>query len=62
MRDQFVELWESSSIIQGTMALACTGAIIYLAVTGREVPQLLGAIVMAVVGYYFGTKSRLAGE
>ena len=60
MRDQFVELWESSSIIQGTMALACTGCIIYLAVVGRDVPEVLVGIVMAVVGFYFGTKRSQA--
>ena len=62
MRDQFVELWESSSVIQGTMALACTGAVIYLAVVGREVPQLLVGIIGTIIGFYFGTKrSQAAG-
>ena len=60
MRDQFVELWESSSVIQGTMALACTGCIIYLAVVGREPPQLLVGIVGTIIGYYFGTKRSQA--
>jgi len=59
MRANFVELWESSAIIQGTMALAATGAIIYLAVTGREVPEVLAGIVGIIVGFYFGTKRAL---
>ena len=58
MRDRVFELFKSSALIQGTMALACTGAIIYLAVVGQDVPEVLVGIVMAVVGFYFGAKNR----
>ena len=61
MREQFVELFETSAIIQGSMALACTAAIIYLAVVGKDIPEVLVGIVMAVVGFYFGTKRAQAG-
>jgi len=42
------------------MALACTGAVIYLAVVGREVPQLLVGIIGTIIGFYFGTKRSQA--
>ncbi len=58
MKGQFVELFRSSAVIQGTMALICTGAVVYLAVTGKPVPEVLVGIVMATVGFYFGTKQR----
>jgi len=58
MRTRFVDLWKSSALIQGIMALGCTGAIIYLAVIGQEIPEVLVGIVMAIVGFYFGTKER----
>ena len=58
MKGQFAELFRSSAVIQGTMALSCTGAIIYLAVTGTDVPEVLVVIVMATVGFYFGAKNR----
>jgi len=62
MGNKFAELWQSSAIIQGTMALACTGAVIYLAVRGQGVPEVLVGLVMAVVGFYFGTKRAQSGE
>ena len=58
MRDKFVELFKSSALIQGTMALACTGAIIYLSIVGREIPEVLVGIIMAIIGFYFGSKNR----
>ncbi len=58
MKGQFVELFKSSAVIQGAMALSCTGAIIYLAITGTDVPEVLVGIVMATVGFYFGAKNR----
>ncbi|MBA7527119.1 hypothetical protein ES705_19293 [subsurface metagenome] len=60
MGEKIIDLWKTSSLIQGTLALATTGAIIYLSVTGQEVPETLTAIVMATVGFYFGTKTRQA--
>jgi len=60
MREWLAEQFESSAVIQGAMALSCVGAIIYLAVVGREIPEVLVGIVMAVVGFYFGTKRSLS--
>lgn len=57
---QFISLWKSSSLIQGAMALSSVAAIIYLSITGQPIPDILAAIVMAIIGFYFGTKQRLA--
>lgn len=58
MRTAFTELFMSSTLIQGLMALGCVGAIIYLAVVGQPVPEVLVGLAMAIVGYYFGTKTQ----
>jgi len=60
MRAKFYELWKSSAIIQGTMALTGFGVICYLSVVGRPIPEILAAIVGTIVGYYFGTKTTQA--
>jgi len=59
MKTTFADLWHSSSLIQGTMALAATGAIVYLGLTQQPVPDILVYLVSTVVGFYFGTKNRL---
>lgn len=56
MREWFMEQWQSSSVIQGSMALACTLTMCYLFVVGREVPQILVGIVGTILGFYFRTK------
>lgn len=56
MRATFTELFLSSAIIQGLMALGAVGAVIYLAVAGQEIPEVLTGIVMAIIGFYFGSK------
>jgi len=59
MKTKLIDLWRTSSLIQGTLALTVTAAIIYLAIQGREIPDLLTAIVMAIIGFYFGAKNRV---
>jgi len=62
MTQQLLELWKSSSLVQGTMALIATAAIIYLALNNRPIPDILLYIVSTVVGFYFGTKNRISSE
>jgi len=57
MRDKLVDLFKSSALIQGAMALAGFGVICYLAATGRPIPEILAALVGSIVGYYFVTKT-----
>jgi len=59
MKSKFIELFETSAIIQGTLALVSIGVIAYLSVTGQDIPEVVVGVVMAIVGFYFGTKKRL---
>ena len=52
------DLWRSSALIQGTLALMFAATICYLAITGKEAPEVLFALVGTIIGYYFGTKER----
>ncbi len=51
-------MWRESSLIQGMMALGCTGTIGYLYATEKAVPNTLLAIVYLILGYYFGSKTQ----
>lgn len=59
MAATLTELWRSSALIQGCMALASIGAIVYLAVADKPIPDVLVGVVMAIIGYYFGTKEKI---
>lgn len=59
MSTRLLDLWASSALIQGIMALASLGAIIYLAVTIQDIPDVLTAVVMGIVGFYFGQKNAI---
>lgn len=58
MRNTIIDLWRSSTLIQGTMALAGFGTIVYLSITGQAIPEILAALVGTIVGFYFGTKKK----
>lgn len=58
MATRLVQRWRSSDIIQGTMALLSLGAIVYLAIAGQPIPDVLVGVVMAIIGFYFGTKEH----
>ena len=59
---KFWELLEQSVLIQGTLALAFSGAIIAMYVTGKPVPQELVALVSLILGYFFGAKNAQSLE
>ena len=50
------DLWRSSALIQGILALSYSAAIIFLAVAGREIPGILLGILGTIIGFYFGAK------
>lgn len=50
--------FKASDVIQGILAISSLWAIIYLASTGKEIPEILIAVLMAVVGYYFRTDNH----
>lgn len=58
MNKQLYSLWRSSSLIQGTMALTALGAVIYMAVIGEPIPDVLVGVVGTIIGFYFGTKNQ----
>lgn len=65
--EKFWELLERSVIVQSLLALACLGAIVYLSVTGQDVPEVLVNGFLLILGFYFGSKvqteaSRIAGK
>jgi hypothetical protein len=43
--------------IRGLIALACTGAVLFLFITGQVVPDMLMTVASLVIGYYFGARS-----
>jgi len=59
MTNKILDLWKSSALIQGSLALLTTGAIIYLAVVSKPIPEILVATLGTILGFYFGTKNRL---
>jgi len=60
MKTKFIDLWRSSSIIQGFLALMTGGTMCYLAIAGRDAPPVLIAILGTIIGFYFGTKKTIA--
>ena len=42
--------------VPGFLAVIITIAILYLAVTSRQIPEVLGHSLTAILGFYFGTK------
>lgn len=60
--DKFWEVFKESVIVQALLAAGCLGAIIYLAVTGQEIPDVLVQGFMLILGFYFGSKSAMAAR
>lgn len=59
--NNFWTLLEKSVIVSGIIALGVTGSIVYLSVTGQQIPELLGNAGLLVIGFFFGAKSTDAG-
>lgn len=56
----FWRLLEQSVIVQALVTLALTGSVVYLAVTGQEIPTALLNMSLVSLGYYFGSKAQLS--
>lgn len=54
----FTQGWSESTIVSGILALSLTGAVIYLGVMGRPVPEVMATGFGAVVTYFFVDKGR----
>lgn len=60
--DRFWTLLEKSTIVSGAIALGVTGAVVYLAVAGLPIPDLLGNVALIIIGFFFGSKTQNAGQ
>ena len=47
-------------LFQGLIGVGTVGAIVYLAVVGKPIPEALAGIAGAAVGFYFGGKAQAA--
>lgn len=56
MTSNLIDLWKSSTIIQGLLALMFGGSVCYLAITGQDLPDVLIGMLGTIIGFYFGTK------
>lgn len=54
------DLWRSSALIQGALALMFGATVCYLSIVERDVPGVLLALIGTIIGFYFGTKNRTA--
>lgn len=54
--DWFKDQFAQSNIISGVLALLVWCAVIYLAVTGAAIPDVLIAGGMAIIAFFFGSK------
>ena len=51
--DKVYDLFKSSMILRGVIALTFTGTACYMYVTGAQVPEGLGLVVGTIVGFFF---------
>lgn len=45
-----------SLIVQGILSLLIAGTMIYLAITGKPVPEILSASLTLILGFWFGNE------
>lgn len=56
MQDSFWILLKESVILQATLTVLIWAAVVYLSVTGQEIPSLLETAAGLILGFYFGAK------
>jgi len=59
---RFWELLEQSVIVQSLVTLGLVSAVIFLSVTGQEIPDPLLSLTLLAIGFYFGSKGALTGR
>ena len=60
--ERFWNEFNKSTIVSGILALAVWGAVIYLAIAGIDIPEVLGAGGGLILGYFFGARSGAQTE
>ena len=53
----FWKALEESIILQGLLTIMLAGAVVYLALTGQAIPEILSVSFGSVIGYFFANKS-----
>lgn len=56
--DKFWELMEKNVLVSSLLAAGLVGAVIYLAVSGQPIPEVIVGLAGTVVGYFFGAKTQ----
>jgi len=59
---EFWDQFNKSTIMSGVLALIVMTAVIYLAVTGQPIPDVLAASASVIVGFFFGARSGQQAE
>jgi hypothetical protein len=54
---KFWDLFATSTILSGFIVVLCIGALCYLAIVGKPIPEVLVNICLIVVSFFFGTKA-----
>jgi len=57
MKSRLLGALTPTDLILGGLAFVAMAAIVFLAVTGRDIPPILPTILTTVVGFYVGTKT-----
>jgi len=60
MADKILDLFQQSTIMQGTITLIMVGVYAFLVATGKPVPTDFLGLVTLVVGFFFGAKLQNA--
>lgn len=58
--DKLYDLFKSSMILRGIIALTFTGTVCYMYLTGMEVPEGLQLVVGIIIGFFFAGAEAVA--
>ena len=56
--NEFVDLLRESVLTQFIVTILLVGVVVFLAVTGQAIPEVLSLALSAVLGFYFGSKAE----
>lgn len=59
---KFWDLFASSVIVSSLIAVSCVGCMLYLAVIGKPIPDIVVNVTMIVIGFFFGGKVQAAQQ
>lgn len=58
--DAIVDLFKSSMILRGIIALLFSATACYMYLQGTQIPEGLGLVVGTIVGFFFGAAEAVA--